>query len=81
MAKYAYIDRGGILHIVEKPKTAREYAAGPVIPTHHTAAHGFPTIDGEQVIVYSETVMKHDANGEAMEPSPELVALYRSCKG
>ena len=50
---FAYIDRGGIMHVSKSAKTAREYCArGKVVVTEHPAMHGYPVVDGEEIIVY-----------------------------
>lgn len=82
MKKFAYIDRSGIMHVVSKIDTAREYKAvgTHVVETEIEAAHGYPVADGKQVIVYDEDCMKYDAKGKKIEPIPELAELYRKCR-
>lgn len=83
MSKFAYLDKGGILHISASEKTAKEYSkTGKVVKTEHPAGGGFPLVAGESIIVYSETVMKKDAKGEPLDASmyPQLAELYRKCK-
>ena len=82
MKKYAYIDKGGIMHVVAKLDTAKEYKAlkTHVIETEIEAAHGYPVVNGKQVIVYDEDCMKYDAKGKKIEPIAELAELYRKCR-
>ena len=79
---YAYLDKGGILHISNSYDTAKNYSKnGKVIETTVPAEHGYPIReDGEGVIVYSETEMKITADGACIEVIPELAALYTACK-
>lgn len=54
MTKYAYLDRGFILHVVDTEDTAREYSVnGKVVATKIEAEGGYPIVDGKSVIVYS----------------------------
>lgn len=54
MTKYAYLDRGFILHIVNGEDTAKEYSVnGKVVATKIEAEGGYPIVDGKSVIVYS----------------------------
>lgn len=82
MKKFAYIDKGGIMHIVAKLDTAKEYKAlkTHVIETEIEAAHGYPVVNGKQVIVYDEETMKYDAKGKKIEPVAELAELYKKCR-
>lgn len=83
--KYAYLDKGAILHISESEETAKQYAkySGKVVPTEIPAEHGYPVVDGEEIIVYSETEMKLDATSEgSLDASKysELSKLYGKCR-
>lgn len=79
---FAYIDRGGIMHVSKNAKTARQYKArGHVIVTDFPAMHGFPVVDGEEIIVYGPEEMRLDAKGDCIEPVPELAELYKLCEG
>lgn len=79
---FAYIDRGGIMHISKNAKTAREYCArGRVVVTDFPAMHGYPVVNGEEIIVYGPEEMKITALGGCIKPVPELAALYKECEG
>lgn len=83
MIKFAYLDRAGILHISDSEKKAKESSEkGRVVPTEYPADDGFPLVDGEAIIVYSETVMKKNFKSPFLDVSmyPQLVDLYRRCK-
>lgn len=83
MEKFAYLDKGGILHISGNESIAREYSGnGKVVKTEYPAGGGYPEVGGEEIIVYSETVMKLEAKGEPLDASqyPTLSELYRKCK-
>ena len=81
MKKFAYIDKGGIMHVVKEEKTAKEYSAnGKFVETEIDAANGYPVVHGKAVIVYSEEHMKHTAKGKQIEIIPELAELYRKCR-
>ena len=45
--KYAYLDKGAILHISESEETAKQYAkySGKVVPTEIEAEHGYPVVN------------------------------------
>lgn len=82
MEKYAYIDKGGIMHIVESQKTAEEYKGkGFVIAVDIEAEYGYPIVDRKQVIVYSPKQMKHSAKGGDIPVIKELAKLYERCLG
>ena len=83
--KYAYLDKGAILHISESEETAKKYAKlnGKVVPTEIPAEHGYPVVGGEEIIVYSETEMKTDAGSDGcLDASKysELSKLYSKCR-
>lgn len=82
MEKFAYIDKSGIMHIVEKRETAEKYKGeGKVVATKIKAKYGYPVNEEEDgVIVYAEDVMKLEANGHKIAPIAKLAALYRECK-
>lgn len=81
MIKYAYIDKGGTLHIVEKKKTAEEYSVnGKVVETEIPAERGFPTLKGEGIIVYSPEDMRFNSNGGKISPVKEFADLYMALK-
>ena len=42
--------------------------------------YGYPVINGEQIIVYSPTLMKLEANGEKINSIPALAELYNKYK-
>lgn len=81
---YAYIDKGGILHVVEKFETAKEYAAGKVVETEVPFSHGFPLHEGQDVTMYGleEAYIGGNAgSGKKVDPQeiPEILALYQAC--
>jgi len=80
---YAYIDKGGILHIVKEMQTAISYAmkGTKVLQTEYPHEKGYPIADGEQVIVYSDTCMKHSGDGPELPVIPALAELYNMCRG
>ena len=51
---YAYLDSYGILHIVDSEATAKEYASGKIVQTAIPNSGGYPTHEGQHVIVYTE---------------------------
>ena len=82
MKRFAYVDRNGIMHVVAKLDTAREFKAlgTTIVETEIKAEHGYPVVYGKQVIVYDEDCMKYDAKGKKIEPIAELAELYRKCR-
>ena len=79
---YAYIDKGGIMHMVADPNTAIEaIGRGKIVLTDIPCKYGYPIVNGEQVIVYGPEDMKLDANEANIEPIPALAELYRQCEG
>ena len=83
--KYAYLDNGNILHISKSEETAKKFSkTGKVVATDYPAEHGYPLADEKEIIVYSPTEMKWEAEGEAIEEAetkyPALAALYEKCK-
>lgn len=81
---YAYIDEGGILHIVEGRKTAEEYATGKVVETEIPCEHGYPLHEGKDVTVYDLETAYIGGNALSgarvkMTEIPEIVALYKAC--
>ena len=81
MKKFAYLDKVGIMHIVEKMETAVEFCKkGKVVATEIKSAHGFPLDkEGRGVIVYGPEEMKLEADEKNITPIPELAALYKQC--
>jgi len=79
--KFAYVDRGEILHVVKDMDTALTYAkkGTTVVPTKIEARQGYPVVNGVEVIVYDTETMKYDANGRKITPVPELAVLYTQC--
>lgn len=84
--KYAYIDKGDILHIVDDKETAVEFAkAGSrVIETTLQNRQGQPYFDGKTIHVYSADEMRiaaagYGAAGKKIDPIPELADLYIAC--
>lgn len=85
MKNFAYLDKAGILHVVEGKETAEKYSMnGKVIETEITAKGGYPTAmyrdHMEEIIVYDEETMKVEARGMKIEVIPELAELYAACK-
>lgn len=85
MKKYAYLDKAGIMHIVEERATAAKYSAnGKVVETDLPANGGYPMgmFRGRihEIIVYDEETMKIEARGVKIPVIPELAALYEECK-
>lgn len=81
MKKFAYIGKGGIMHIVKEYDTAKKHKEiGKVVGTEIKAEGGYPlNAEGEGVIVYSPEVMKITADGENIKPIAELAELYKKC--
>lgn len=81
---FAYIDKGGVLHVVEKFETAREYASKKVVETEVPYSHGFPLHEGQDVTMYSleEAYIGGNAgSGKKVDPQeiPEILDLYQAC--
>ena len=81
---YAYIDKGGILHVVESRKTAEEYATGKVVETEVPCEHGYPLHEGKDVTMYDLETAYIGGNALSgarvkMTEIPEIVALYKAC--
>mgnify|MGYP004539025695 FL=1 len=83
---YAYIDKGGILHVVETRKTAEEYTTGKVVETEVPCEHGYPLHEGKDVTMYSLDTAYIGGNARLgsgrrvfMNKIPEIVALYKAC--
>lgn len=52
---FAYLDKYGILHIVDKKVTAEEFAASAVVETSIPNKGGYPITDeGNHIIVYTK---------------------------
>lgn len=51
---FAYLDKYGIMHIVDEPQTADEYASGNVVKTEIAHDAGWPEQNGEHIIVYTK---------------------------
>lgn len=77
MAKYAFIDTGGLLRVTKYEKTAKDKSlSGKYYKTNVAAAYGFPVDDeGKQYLLFSDKDEKN--NREIPE---ELAALYRKCR-
>lgn len=80
--KFAYLAEGGILHITKNIDDATEFAdeGTTVVPTEFPAEHGYPVVNGEQIIVYDEETMKITADGATLKPIPALAELYKQCR-
>ena len=85
MMNFAYLDRGGILHVTKKRKTALTYAAtGKYVETDHPAMHGYPLFNGEEVVMYGPEEAYINGNGSngrrlSQDDLTDLRALYESC--
>ena len=84
--RYAYIDKGGILHIADNKETAVEYAkkGTKVVETVLTNRMAQPYFNGTTIFVYSPDDMRvacegYGAAGKAIDPIPELADLYIAC--
>lgn len=78
---YAYIDDGGIMHVVENVQTAIDYAkkGTKVMEFEGEYKNGYPVSNGEMIIVYSPEEMKVEAKGDEIEVIPALAEVYRKC--
>lgn len=78
---YAYIDKGGIVHVVEGIQTAIDYAkkGTEVIAFEGEYKGGYPVVNGEMIIVYGPEEMKIDAHGGNIAVIPALADIYRKC--
>ena len=81
MKKYAYVDKIGVMHIVDTREVAEDFKQrGKVVETEIKAKNGFPIDEtGEGVIVYGEDKMKYEAKGADIVPIPAFAVLYRKC--
>ena len=82
--KYAYLDRGNILHVSASKSIAAQYSKNSrVIETELPAKNGFPVAGGQKVFMYSPGEMYiggNDRSGKQAAPEdvPELAKLYKS---
>ena len=84
MKRFAYLDKAGIMHVVEKKETAEEYRKlGKIVETDVQAVLGFPLDEKEKcVIVYAPELMKYETTDKKfIEPVKELSELYKKCMG
>ena len=72
---YAYIDDGGIMHVVEGIQTAIDYAKKGTKVMVFDGEYK----NGEMIIVYSPKEMKVEAKGDEIEVIPALAKVYRKC--
>ena len=84
MTNYAYIDMGGILHIVEKREDAMKYTTGKVVVTEVPCENGYPLHNGEDVTMYDAKTAyiggnARDGRKAKLEEIPEIVKLYKTC--
>lgn len=79
---FAYISKGGIMHITEDMQTAVGMAlkGTKVVETQFEHKFGYPSVNGEEIIVYGPDEMKVDGGGEKIAVIPELARLYRECE-
>lgn len=85
---YAFIDKGGVLHVVESTQDAeRNSTNGKVIETDIESKHGYPTVNGKQIVIYSVNECYEDANrdgGVKLDTErvyPALAELYKDLLG
>lgn len=78
---YAYLDNGGILHVLDEDlaEAKKRSKSGKVVETTHLCKGGYPISGGEQIIAYSPTSMKLEAQGSEITPVPSIAELYREC--
>lgn len=81
MKKYAYVDKIGVMHVVDTREVAEDFKQrGKVVETEIAAKNGFPIDEkGEGVIVYGEDKMKYEAKGADIVPIPTFAELYKKC--
>ena len=79
MKHYAYLDKYGIMHLVDKRDTALDYAPnGKVKETEWPAEYGYPLYEGKALIVYAPDDMRRGAKEKPiMAPVPEVAILYK----
>ena len=75
---YAYIDKGGILHVVESRKTAEQYTTGKVVETEVPCEHGYPLHGGKDVTMYSLDTAYIGGNGRHPRNCGPVQGLYVS---
>lgn len=51
---YAYLDSYGILHVVDREADAKQYASGKIVEADISHGEGFPEVNGQHVIVYTD---------------------------
>ena len=51
---YAYLDEYKILHVVDSEDQAKQYASGKTVETDISHGEGFPEVNGQHVIVYTD---------------------------
>ncbi len=78
---YVYLTDAGIMKAVENPNTAMEFKGenSDIILADIECKFGYPVVNGEQIIVYSPTLMKLEATGEKIDDIPALAELYKKC--
>lgn len=81
--KYAYLDKGHILHVTEYKATAEKYSAnGKIIETDIKSNLGYPAVKTgntyTSVVAYSPFEMKKA--GKYIEPVKEIAELYEKCR-
>ena len=77
---YAYLTKAKILKVVKNPNTAIEaMGESNIILTDIECELGHPVVNGEQIIVYSPTLMKLEAKGKEIDAIPALAELYKKC--
>lgn len=84
---YAYLDKGSILHAVEKEEDAKQYSKnGKVEKIDYQCKGGYPLIAGQSVVMYS-TEKAVVSNGEEytkdgipldLKQYPQLLVLYKN---
>lgn len=78
---YAYLDNGGILHVLDEDveEAKKRSKSGKVVETSHPCKGGYPLSGGQQIIAYSPTRMKLEAQGSEITPVLSIAELYRKC--
>jgi hypothetical protein len=81
---YGYLDKYGVLHVVEGKEVAENSAKdGKVVETGVPNAGGYPTYEGESVVVYAADEAyisgnRNDGAGFALEKAPAILDLFKA---
>lgn len=74
---YAYVDRFGVVHVVDAKETAERFARGTVVEVDAEvipSSGGYPKVDGKHVFAYVDE-QKIFIGGNGNNNKGELVAL------